>query len=387
MVLSCALVALGGCGDPSIDDPRRGPLPVACPAALPAVGAPGTTTLETREIVWASSDGAVSHLDDYVYLGIPDDLVGLVIAVEDGRRETGFLRVVQGGESIVDVADDGLRGTVPPFFHAPLPVGSLGFPMSAGTSLAAGCLAVDPFVLRDSVGRAARLHVVSRRLPPGGRMALQVVLVADTLLSPEDLDAVVATMSRIYEAAGAPGIAEVSVHTLPWRRSVIGLGRESDELRAAFAEGRPGALPIFVAQGFTEVDTLGVAAGTPGPNGVPATASSGVMLSVDAHLLADGLTLDVDLLGETLAHEAGHQLGLFHTSEDRGDLHDGLADTPRCLPEDDADRDGTLSAEECAHLDGDNLMFWGIAEGFAQERLSAEQVLVLAAGPLPVPAP
>ena len=41
-------------------------------------------------------------------------------------------------------------------------------------------------------------------------------------------------------------------------------------------------------------------------------------------------TLDAQLLGETAAHEMGHQLGLFHTTESGGTQFDILSDTLEC---------------------------------------------------------
>ena len=43
-----------------------------------------------------------------------------------------------------------------------------------------------------------------------------------------------------------------------------------------------------------------------------------------------GSTLDAQLLGETAAHEMGHQLGLFHTTESGGTEFDILTDTAEC---------------------------------------------------------
>jgi len=72
---------------------------------------------------------------------------------------------------------------------------------------------------------------------------------------------------------------------------------------------------------------LGVAGGIPGPPLVPGTWRSGVAISVKE---VEGAPAGVDT---TVAHEAGHFLGLFHTSEqDFGfgaQIHDPLPDTPQ----------------------------------------------------------
>ena len=66
---------------------------------------------------------------------------------------------------------------------------------------------------------------------------------------------------------------------------------------------------------------MGNAAGMPGSMG-DVNSWNGVLASLSAH--ATGTTLDAQLLGETAAHEMGHQLGLFHTTEYGGNLFDIL---------------------------------------------------------------
>ena len=57
-------------------------------------------------------------------------------------------------------------------------------------------------------------------------------------------------------------------------------------------------------------------------------------------------------------HEAGHHLGLYHTSEDDGLFFDLLDDTPECRSEErDTNGDGFVDLFECDGLDADNFMF------------------------------
>ncbi|MBI2374338.1 MAG: hypothetical protein HYV07_10125 [Deltaproteobacteria bacterium] len=65
----------------------------------------------------------------------------------------------------------------------------------------------------------------------------------------------------------------------------------------------------------------GIAGGLPGPPGHAGSPSSGVAVAVTA---ASG---DSDVLAHVMAHEGGHWLGLFHTSEITG-TNDQLDDTP-----------------------------------------------------------
>jgi hypothetical protein len=74
---------------------------------------------------------------------------------------------------------------------------------------------------------------------------------------------------------------------------------------------------------------LGIAGGIPGPVLVQGTARNGVAIAVDAHGDPQ-LPIDADI-ANTTAHEVGHYLGLFHTSEQAlfgPQIHDPIGDTP-----------------------------------------------------------
>jgi len=83
----------------------------------------------------------------------------------------------------------------------------------------------------------------------------------------------------------------------------------------------------------SEGQVLGVAAGIPGPP-IP-TIRSAVTASIITGAGPDGSysDLEIRLLGETLAHECGHFLGLFHPVDFAGSSassDDPLTDTPTC---------------------------------------------------------
>ncbi|MCP4447185.1 MAG: hypothetical protein GY811_17825 [Myxococcales bacterium] len=75
-------------------------------------------------------------------------------------------------------------------------------------------------------------------------------------------------------------------------------------------------------------DPAGYSMGLPGPWAADRDTSA-VMVSTE--LYADGSgSLDADGLASSLAHEMGHFLGLYHTSERDGADHDPLDDTAQC---------------------------------------------------------
>lgn len=138
---------------------------------------------------------------------------------------------------------------------------------------------------------------------------------------------------------------------------------------------RPFAVNIFLG---TDIDDpffgtgllFGVSGGIPGP-AVPSV-RSGVAVSINAHLDPQGvLTVDgVRVLAETMAHESGHYLGLFHPIEiDFTDpnnafiLGDPLADTPYCATLPECVANGLVQ----------NLMFPSPVGNTPQEQLTLDQ--------------
>lgn len=157
---------------------------------------------------------------------------------------------------------------------------------------------------------------------------------------------------------------------------------ESDDLailRSTSTDGAAQAMNVFFISDFTEPGSLRIAAGIPGVLGIEGTAGSGVVVAVDGHLDGSGSVVDTQVLGETIAHEVGHQMGLFHTTKADGS-HDPIDDTPACPMSQDSDNDGTLNASECANYGGYNFMFW--SGGVTQDQMSTTQSDVLYFSPI-----
>ena len=140
------------------------------------------------------------------------------------------------------------------------------------------------------------------------------------------------------------------------------------------------AVTYFLVQ---DANGFGVySGGIPGPALTSGTLASGVAVATFGPI--GDLTPEMALIqGRTMAHEGGHYLGLFHTTERDALLTDPISDTPACHPARDTNHNGTVEAAECLDLDGTNLMFWGpLALGTQQDGLTEGQKFVLYRNPL-----
>ena len=115
---------------------------------------------------------------------------------------------------------------------------------------------------------------------------------------------------------------------------------------------------------------LGRSGGIPGPAHVHGTRHSGVVVAADPAVA--GTEAEI---GNTVAHELGHFLGLFHSAERRRPCARGESpDTTDCAP-----YGGEDALADTAWGDRDNLMYWA-SNGSAD--LSEGQAFVLVRSPL-----
>lgn len=121
---------------------------------------------------------------------------------------------------------------------------------------------------------------------------------------------------------------------------------------------------------------LGIAAGIPGSLGTKGNAN-GVMVALGIGSDGDFLFRSAIETAKVAAHEIGHFIGLFHTTE-RGGRTDPLGDTPFC----ELSEGGILpGAEECP--DGFNLMFPYVrGDGQVGALLTDDQRFVIANSPM-----
>jgi hypothetical protein len=149
---------------------------------------------------------------------------------------------------------------------------------------------------------------------------------------------------------------------------------------------------------------LGIDGSIPGPSGLPGAPTSGAaMLSAN---IGDGSCvpgqLDVDACGSDMAgyiaaHEIGHWLGLYHTTEATGVQFDPLDPTPTCACDACASSEerpycgdplspGLVAPSRCVSGGetcggGDNLMFWAFDPAVSKGLVTPAQGLVMLVNP------
>jgi carboxyl-terminal processing protease len=158
----------------------------------------------------------------------------------------------------------------------------------------------------------------------------------------------------------------------------------NSETQALVTQGRADSVNIFLVDEVEGGGILGIAAGIPGSLGLQGP-HNGVLVSLSSHLAGPFRNQSVNdqLLAETIVHEAGHLLGLWHPTEENGVEFDPLDDTPECSKSVyDSNNNGEVSAEECAGRGAENIMFWTSWYGGNQNQLTDDQRIILKQSPL-----
>lgn len=203
---------------------------------------------------------------------------------------------------------------------------------------------------------------------------------AQTAANRNAVEDAIAIWRDIYDGGSNPVVLDVQMFDMSGT-GVVPLPPIGSSLfqNTAQAQGVPAfAVNVFIGQDISSDGTsnpgnpfpaLGVAPAIPGP--ATATTKSAVAVSLAEHQGADGLfdESEVALLGETIAHEVGHYLGLFHPVEGFAGFAEGdrLEDTPTCSSESSCVANGLAA----------NNMFPFPVEGVVQRVLTDDQREVL----------
>ncbi len=238
-------------------------------------------------------------------------------------------------------------------------------PPTPATPLTPGDWVIELETLGDEIVAAG---AIVRSGGADGRQALDVRLTdatsAGVLADPDEFVAAVRDVGEVLLEpvgieVGAIEVADPGVDLAGFAELAAG---DSDEEQRQLCRTLSEALPPVRAVDVVVVDRFvedggdadgvveGNAAGLPGVVLTPGAVTSCVIVVADDDL-DRGL---FDRVG-VVWHEAGHLLGLPHTSEADGSAYDHFADTPECPLDFDEDGDGFVDEFECP--DGDNFMF------------------------------
>jgi hypothetical protein len=228
-------------------------------------------------------------------------------------------------------------------------------------------------------------------------------------------------LANLYADVGLC-IGKITVYDLPgWAQTKygglidVGDGSFCSDLNQLFTLAVDGTqVNFFLVNGFSDnanpLNTIGIDGTIPGPSSVGGTINSGAAVSMadlDDPTNCSPSSFSVfcgrDRVAYTAAHEGGHFLGLYHTSERHGDAFDPLSDTKKCPCDKCAQPlsarnncttvnplgPGTLmqnsfcvsqsTTPECGG--GDNLMFWLVGPE-SVGALSPQQGQVMRANPV-----
>ncbi len=398
LVVMLMWIVVPGCGGGGGDNP-------------PQTGGGNVSQIEIKDL-GPPFNLAAGARTGQISLDVPAG-TSLLMLIADGGNTTADIDIEELINPTGDVLVDRRSTSVDPVgkneFHAlddTLASGTLW--ARRGQSLLAGTYKFRVASYNESAS-AVQVHAIinHRENPTDGKLDVNLIfcgipgLNKDNALADPQFQVLLNEFKRIY--------AQANIQV-----NVAGTFSCNDEARLTFLSTSNGefgdllaqssmtgnqAMNFFFVQNINgESGPLGLAAKIEGPALLRGTRYSGVVVTTLNGGLSQLSQADLKMQGTTMAHEGGHFLGLYHTTErcgaraiecpgfdingngqiDSWEVVDPLPDTLECPsllygPE--------VSPDECLGRDGTNLMFWQASIDIVQDRLTADQNNVLQRNP------
>ncbi len=272
----------------------------------------------------------------------PDTVAYMVTPISrEGRRLTPTMIQTPAGQTIDLQRENGFQSVPSEFFVSMNPT------IIPATAQYAHHLESGRHSYQLQTDSKEVCHYLLEEKTLGTVMDLEIYLVGVTDINaasaPEDpnMGSVIAHFEEIFLQAGVR-VGKVNFHDIDGpdrnRYSIIRSERDVMNLVAlSKTPTDPLSMNIFFVKQFAFADgggAIGISMGLPGPAGLHGTFGSGVVFTseyMNTSFREGGQTVDGDdFTGIVLAHEVGHYLGLFHTSEQYGMGFDPLPDTAQC---------------------------------------------------------
>jgi hypothetical protein len=344
-------------------------------------------------------DGGVFYDDD---AQPPDDLSTLEVAFGSPQAASASMVLPNTTQALTRQAD----GYPPGQWQ--LIVNDFAFECAQSDPTTTGCTG-------GQSGQQYDIQIVTKPVAPAtGTIDVGLYLVSNqwnvnnALADPSGVwNRFLASLADIYARAGLC-LGTVTFYDVPgWAKTAFATGVSGgtngpcSSLDQMFTLSQPGAaLPLFfvdhivgAANGSGGV-IVGIDGSIPGPTGAGGTVHSGALINV-SDLSTIGCGGDADYAGcgadstaYIAAHEGGHYLGLFHTTEHDGSLFDPINDTPQCpLSCDINGPQGLVDGRDCTDAFGSTtcagasyLMFWLISNQSAGV-ISPDEARIMRANP------
>ena len=366
----------------------------------PASAVADAVKAEAETLAGGGGPGGLGEDLRIVELPLPEDVGGTAtVAIEEG--DISVLFMVQGSTSDGTMFIDGVTG--PEGFvltaedipeNSNRPDIALSLPQFPGQFDGDILPAGDYAFTYSSEAPISRVVALVKSGDPSARQEIDVNYVDVSTVGHVDSAEEQAAVVDVFDSVGEDIMGGFGLHP-----GATSFTTAPDEVRTAYAEVDSSTTDISDlcraivdadtdrrALNFAFVDRItedgedvgidGLSSGLPGSVVLGGFGVSCVIIATDVPDTDDGQP-GILGAGPVAWHEAGHLMGLAHTTQADGIEHDLLADTPECDIANDADDNGEVDDVECGEL-GDNFMFWtGLSS-----TMTPDQAFMLARNPL-----